>query len=91
MSGEWLQHQIRPGLRFFVKGECPGIELADALARTIADHARYGESAYLWEPLADKLYKWSPDIAERGAYKAFPDAQKSAPDTNAPDADRTNA
>jgi hypothetical protein len=74
VPGAWFQYQLRPGLRFFRKGECPGIELADTIARTVADHYNSGEAAVPhWTTIVDRLYCGHLDrSAKWGCYKEFP-------------------
>jgi hypothetical protein len=78
ISGRWLQHQIRPGLRFFRKGDAEGNELADTVARTVADHANgEGPSAILWDCIAPKLYRYTD--FQNGAYAVGEYARFPAP------------
>lgn len=78
VPGAWFQYQLRPGLRFYTKGESEGIEIADTVARTIADHYNgAGDGAIRWKCLADKMYCGHIDREVKwGCYKIFPASQE---------------
>jgi hypothetical protein len=78
VPGAWFQYQLRPGLRFYTKGESEGIEIADTVARTIADHYNgAGEGAIRWNCLASKMYCGHMDREVKwGCYKVFPASQE---------------
>jgi hypothetical protein len=76
VSEKWFQNQFKPGLRFVRKGRHFGIELADVVARTAADHYIQGESAPCWNVLKPKLFCGHmdrvTDEVRWGNYKIFP-------------------
>lgn len=76
VSEKWLQNQFKPGLRFVRKGRHFGIELADVVARTVADHRIHGVDAACWTELESKLFCGHMDrVAGEvrwGSYKVFP-------------------
>ena len=76
VSAAWFQHQFRPGLSFLRKGQDFGTELADVVARTIADHFKAGDGAACWAELQPKLFSGHMDRIEPGerwgTYKVFP-------------------
>lgn len=88
VSGAWFQHQIRPGLTFFKKPDVLGIEIADTVSRTVAEHAlRRGEHTRLWQEIRGKLYCGDTWSTKWGRYTLYPPWQeKNAPGDFAPDA-----
>jgi len=76
VSEKWFQNQFKPGLRFVRKGRHFGIELADVVARTVADHYIQGDEAACWTALQPKLFCGHMDRVAGdvrwGAYKTFP-------------------
>jgi hypothetical protein len=78
VQASWFQHQFRPGLRFYRKGQEFGTELADVVARTVADHYREGDEAACWNEICPKLFCGHMDKVDPGErwgrYKVFPAA-----------------
>lgn len=76
VSQRWFQNQFKPGLHFYRKGEHFGIELADVMARTVADHYNIGDEAACWDVLRHKLFCGHMDRIDPGnrwgSYKVFP-------------------
>lgn len=73
VSGSWFQHQMRTGLHFFKKRECLGIEIADSVSRTVAEHAMdWGEDVPLWKQIEPKLYCADRLTAKWGSYRLYP-------------------
>lgn len=88
ISGSWFQYQIRPGLTFFKKPDVVGIEIADTVSRTVAEHALgRGESTRLWQEIRPKLYCGDSRTLKWGYYNLYPPLkQENAPGHSAPDA-----
>lgn len=77
VPGSWFQYQLKPGLEFLTKGDAFGNELADTVARTIADHRLgQGANAPLWAEISPKLFCGDAFPEEWGNYRFYPDVNK---------------